>query len=338
MLEINRIRNFINEEAYGEYINAEYDRLYANDIFLNDKIDAITGKGFSNGKLFLNVNDLTKLFLRKWSNYEVSGSNLVLNLEQSLDFAALTNIFLPNNIQINSVSQIQNKHVLILITNTGILQAQVVDSIFLPAASHSYDNNISLLQDFYSTTPAVFDATKNGYYVNSKRVIATARISATSEVEFFYELGNGHRFKDVEHLATGQKFTETRWKHEHPACYVPDGSTITNMNLEAPELFRILGTNILPDWTDRFARNISPNSIRSLRDTQEDAFQGFSMTSSDAPNALNTSGGFAFGFTTAYGSGSNIMNIFNDSGFGVPRIADETRPKNYSVSTQIVRG
>ena len=119
-------------------------------------------------------------------------------------------------------------------------------------------------------------------------------MNASNQIEFVYELGLAHRFMDTQHLAVGQKFTELRWKREHPSCYVPDGSTITNMNLEAPELFRILGTNILPDWTDRFARNISPNSTRSLRDTQEDAIQGFGLSSA-TESTLVTGSGFMSG-------------------------------------------
>jgi hypothetical protein len=119
------------------------------------------------------------------------------------------------------------------------------------------------------------------------------------------------------------------------------------MSTEAPVLYRILSTNVLPNWNNRFGRNIITSSGRNIRDLQEDAFQGHWHSIVHNPLIHHT-----FSNTTwAYGNyGSSYIqevgNTFNnfvvgahsDGVNGVPRTADETRPKNFALMYQIVRG
>jgi hypothetical protein len=288
------------------------------------------------------------LRLERNSIVKVNKKMIVTDSLLTIDFNLTTNVFSSDGVTpIASNSETQNKHLYVLLTDSGQLQAMIIPDSEMAGSSHSYVSNPKLLIDYYSNTPQIFSIQKNGYYKNNKRVIATIRLNSSNEIEFFYCLGNGHRFKDVENIPIGNIFTETRWKREHPSCYIPDGSTVTNMSTEAPVLFRILSTNILPNWNDRFGRNIITSSGRNIRDTQEDAFQGHYHSIVHNPLINHNYGVQVWGYGNygshyLQGAGNSINNFVtnavNDGVNGVPRIANETRPKNFALMYQIVRG
>jgi hypothetical protein len=332
--------------ADGNLFEAEFNRVYGNFDDLNTREMALRNiqRGLVQGRMEVQNATPTILRLRRNNVYEVDGNFIKLNGNLTLDFSSLTNIFRSDGTTpITATSETQNKHLYVLITNNGSLHAMVIPDSEMSGSVHTYLANPKLLQDFYSDSPVIFDLTKNGYYKNSKRIIGTIRLNSSNQIEFFYELGFGNRFLDVQNISIGNIFTETRWKREHPSCYVPDGSTVTNMATEAPVLHRILGGNVLPDWRDRFGRNIDLNGARAIRDLQEDAFQGHRMSplspqtqfyGAGGVDNISTPIGGAYGFGTIYATGGPISDGTN----GTPRIANETRGKNYARSEQIVRG
>lgn len=306
-------------------------------------------RGIINGRIICREN--TRIAIPQFNVYEVNGKHLQIRTPLILDFSTLSNIFRSDGNPIASILEIQNKHLYVMLSENESLSAQIISNSELLIGSHSYNDNAALIKDYYSSTPSAWVIDKNGFYKSDRRIIAVIRIGVSSTVEFWYDLGYGHRFADVQNLAVGQRYTETRWKREHPNCYHPDGSAVLNMSSEAPELFRILGSNLLPDWMNRFSRNIDINGSRNIRDTEEDAFQAWQA-------------GVRFGLTDYYGSGvydnaslggqiqSHSLYIqfsdlsqadfpitaMNDGIHGTPRTADETRPKNYGVLDQIVKG
>jgi hypothetical protein len=300
-------------------------------------------KGFQMGILQVGSSN-TILRLPRGNIYEVKNKYIQIPSSIDLDFSALVNIFrVDGTTQIAASSEIQNKHMYLLLSDTGVLSAMIIPNADLPGSSHSYAVNPSLCKDFYSGSPTIWNPDENGFYKGNKRIIATLRIGSSNQIEFFYELGFGNRFLDVQNISIGNIFTETRWKREHPSCYVPDGSTVTNMATEAPVLHRILGGNILPDWRDRFGRNIDLNGARAIRDLQEDAFQGHRMSPLSPQTQFYGVGGEQ-NFSSPTGGGGPWASMYSTGGpisdgtNGTPRIANETRGKNYARSEQIVRG
>lgn len=59
-------------------------------------------------------------------------------------------------------------------------------------------------------------------------------------------------------------------------------------------------------------------------------FQGFRMTSSIASSALNADGGLNSG-PGSYGAGANIIDIYQDNGYGTPRTGQKTQPDSQNV-------
>jgi len=320
--------------------------------FLSERLEEfqnnITILGYCNPIISVYQGSQKVLRLERNSVVKVNNKMIITNSLLTIDFNLTTHIFSSDGTNpIASNAETQNKHLYILLTELGQLQAMIIPDIEMAGSSHSYLSNPKLLTDYYSNTPQIFSIQKNGYYKNNKRIIATIRLNASNEIEFFYSLGNGHRFKDVENIQIGNIFTETRWKREHPACYIPDGSTVTNMSTEAPVLFRILSTNILPDWDDRFGRNIILSSGRNIRDIQEDAFQGHFHSIVHNPLINHAFGSTIWGYGNygshyLQGAGNNlnnyVINPYSDGLNGTPRTAGETRPKNFALMYQIVRG
>ncbi len=122
------------------------------------------------------------------------------------------------------------------------------------------------------------------------------------------------------------------------------------MSSEAPVLHRILGTNVLPNWSDRFGRNITPASSRALRDLQSDVFQGHWhivynwIYSEPFATNVNTAGSNYRGVTTDgtilgfHGFPYFAKDVIFDGVNDTPRIDNETRPMNFALMYQIVRG
>lgn len=329
--------------ADGDLFNSEFLRSYENhNEHYNFAVAQLNiQKGLVIGRLENYNASPTILRIRRNNVYEVSGNILKLNSELTIGFSSLTNIFrVDGTTPITATSETQNKHLYVLLTPDGSLHAMIVPDSEMAGSSHSYLSNPRLLQDFYSASPTVFDPAKNGYYKGTKRIIGTIRLNASNQIEFWYALGHGQRFMDTQDIAIGNKFVETRWKREHPSCYVPDGSTVAAMATEAPVLHRILGSTTLPSWMDRFPRNIDNIAVgvgRSIRDIQEDALQGFLMRINNVTTDAATSGG-ATGFWRQISGSRDTSSIITDGVNGTPRIASETRGKNFAESIQIVRG
>lgn len=313
--------------------------------------------GFVRGRLSVLNASPTIVRVPAYNAYDVSSIMLMANTEKTLDFSGLTNIFRTDGVtQITNVSETQNKQLYLLLTSTGTLQAMIIPNTDI--ANHNYGTNPKLLDAYYTGSPAIWDAAKNGYYRNSKRIIATLRLDTSNEIEFFYELDAGQRFQDVSNIAVGNLYTEARWKRCHPNCYTLDGSTIASMSTESPLLYRLLGgSNVLPDFNNRFARNIDLAGGRSMYGTQEDAFQAFqvgakadltgardywlaamvrdyTVNAAANPQPNET-------FTQFLRSGQGAANgavPMDDGTNGEPRTGIETRPKNFATSIQIVRG
>jgi hypothetical protein len=331
-----------NTPADGDLIQAEIQRVYENSNDLNGREIALRAiqKGLTRGRMEVYNDSPTILRLRRNNVYEVNQNFINLNGELTIDFSSLTNIFRNDGTTpITATSETQNKHLYVLLTEVGNPHAMIIPDSEMSGSSHVYLSNPKLLADFYTGSPVIFDPAKNGYYKSSKRVIGTIRLNASNQIEFFYELGFGHRFMDVQNLPIGGTYTETRWKREHPNCYVPDGSTVSAMSTESPVLHRILGGNVLPDWRNRFPRSVDIAGARNMRDTQEDAFQGHRFARQSDSTPLRTdnfvSGGGSSGVRTDTGT---PMIISSDGTNGTPRIANETRSANFAVSMQIVRG
>lgn len=285
-------------------------------------------KGLIQGRLEYKSNNTT-IYVPKWNLYDVKGKFIQLSSALFLDFSLTSNIFRADGNPISSIVEIQNKHLYLLLSDTASLSAQIIDDSEMSIGSHSYLDNVKLCEDYYKPSPLIFNPSENGFYKSSKRIIAVLRISSANSVEFWYELGFGHRFLDVSTIPVGQGFSELRWKREHPNCYIPNGDTITTMATDAPELFRIYGSNILPNWSNRFARNIDLSSDREIRDLQEDALQEFYASG----NTLTSGSGIASG-SGSYNAGGGVSIYAYD---GSMRFANETRPVNYSFLRQIVR-
>jgi hypothetical protein len=289
-------------------------------------------KGLIKGKIqYLSSNNI--LYLPKWNLYEVKGKFLQLRNTISLNFSLLPNIFREDGNPIASIVEIQNKHLYLLLSYDYKLTARIIPNSELQIGDHSYLDNSKLSEDFYNPSFA-WSTSENGFYKNNSRIIAVLRVNASNAIDFFYELGFGNRFQDVETISIGNLYTETRYKREHPACYVADGSTITNMNIVAPELLRVYASNVLPNWINRFERNIDLLGSRDLRDTQGFAMQGFKI---DLNNVLT--GGFGYSSLVAgsYVDIGKSGSPLDDGIHGTPQIDSEVRPVNYSISKQIVR-
>ncbi|MBK8397419.1 MAG: hypothetical protein IPL26_19570 [Leptospiraceae bacterium] len=271
--------------------------------------------------------------------YEVDGNVIRLNGDLSLNFSSLTNIFRNDGITpIAATSETQNKQMYIKMTTTGSLHAMIIPDSEMEGSSHVYANNPELCKDYYAASPVIWTPAKNGYYKNGKRLIGVCRLDGSNNIQYLYELGIGHRFLDVQHIPIGGKFTEWRWKREHPACYVPDGSVIATLATDAPDLHRILGSTTLPDWRDRFGRNIDLAGARSIRDTQEDAFQGHwhELATYISDNVRGGGSNSLFFFNNT--ENNKVRNAITDTVNGTPRTASETRPRNFAELVQIVRG
>jgi len=315
--------------------------------FLSERLEEFQNSnislGYCNPIISVYQSSTKVLRLERNSTVKVNKKMIATDSLLTIDFNSTTNIFKDDGVTpITSITETQGKHLYVLLTESGQLHAMIIPNSEMAGSSHSYLSNPRLLIDYYSNTPQIFSIQKNGYYKNNKRIIATIRIDNSNNIEFFYCLGNGHRFKDVENISIGNIFTETRWKREHPSCYIPDGSTVTNMSTEAPVLHRILSTNVLPNWNDRFGRNIVTSSGRSIRGTQEDAFQLHSHVflhyqyTSVIPNKVP---GNPLILIHSYNvRDPNIIGEPIPDLFGAPRYDNETRPKNFALMYQIVRG
>ncbi|MCB1176508.1 MAG: hypothetical protein KDK36_02910 [Leptospiraceae bacterium] len=336
--------------ADGDLFEAEFNRAYGNTDDLNTREiqHREFQKGSVKGRMWVDPSSAWLLKAPKNNVYEVDGNLIRLSGALQLDFTALTNIYRNDGTTaIAATSETQNKHLYVLMTTTGSLHAMIVPDSEMEGSSHVYDNNTKLLEDYYNVSPSIWDSSKNGYYKNGKRIIGVLRLDGSNHIEFQYELGHGHRYMDHENISVGSPFEEIRWKREHPGCYIPDGSTITNMATESPYLYRLLGgSNVLPDWRDRFPRQIDIAGGRTIRDTQEDAFQGFNMEISRLDNSsthilpATTAGASANGVYTGSSAPERFIasGYFTDGANGTPRVDNETRSKNYSVLKQIVRG
>lgn len=302
--------------------------------------------GFVLGRL--NYYNATPTIIRvpKWNLYEVGKKMVRIESELTLDFSTTSNIYKNDGTTpIVGTSETQSKHLYLRLSDTGSLDAMIIPDLDLDLGSHTYLANPKLVKDALSASPAIFDISKNGYYKNSKRIIATLMLNASNQIEFVYELGFGHRYMDIERYGVSEVYKETRWLREHPNCLVADGSTLTNMSTEYPQLYKYLGTNILPNWIDRVPRGIAIGGSRAIRDTQEDAFQGFSIEIFDANNSggVYNAGGGAANQSLTYAYEANLTkllrgNVISDGTNGTPRTSNETRMKNFAVSIQLVRG
>lgn len=278
-----------------------------------------------------------------FNTYEVSGNLIKVSSEKTLNFATITNIYRTDGItQISTTAETQSKHLYILIDTSGNISAQIIPDGEMDTGDHSYLGNPDLIKDALSASPLIYDNTKNGYYKNSKRIIATIRLNSSNQVEFVYELGSGYKFLDTERLSIGSNFTEWRFKREHPSCFACDGSTIVNMSTDFQYLYKILGTNVLPNTVDRVARSIDLASGRTLRDTEEDAIQGHWHNFSSNPVGFTSgSGNSADNENGGSGGGSlndRVKGLISDGVNGTPRTANETRMKNFSLIIQITKG
>ena len=296
-------------------------------------------KGYIKGR-FSVTNAFPKILtIRKNNIYEVNGNIIRVSTPKNIDFNAITATFRSDGTTpIVANTETQNKHLYLSMNTAGDLTAQIIPDIEMEASNHGYAYNPELIKDFYAASPTNWDSDKNGYYKNSKRIIGFCRLDGSNNIEFYYELGFGHRFMDVETLPVAGKFIELRWKREHPACYYPDGSTIAALATEAPELHGILGSTTLPDWRDRFGRNIDLAGGRAIRDLQDDAFQGHHHQIRTYPLSL-TGGAQQSPYPTGTMADLDIIgNPSTDGVNGTPRTASETRPMNYAELVQIVRG
>lgn len=290
------------------------------------------------GRLYVLAASSTVIRIPVNNVYDVSGEIVAVSLEKTLDFSGLTNIFRTDGTtQITNVSETQNKHLYLLLTSTGTLQAMIIPNTDI--ANHNYLTNPLLLEAYYTGTPAIWDSAKNGYYRNSKRIIATMRLDGSNNIQFFYELGTGYRFQDVLNFAVGNLYSELRWQRCNPNCYLLDGSTIASMSTESPLLYFLLGTNVLPNFTDRFLRNIDIAGARALRDLQTDQMQGFDIYL-EGYAAVGSQDRVATGSNAGGAVNTNVSHtkIISNGVDGTPRFGSETRPLNFAASLQIVRG
>ncbi len=325
-----------NDNAFvrGDQFRLNNQRAWSNFDFLEAYLN-YTMTGLIRGRLSQLAASPKVIRVPVGNAYDVNSILQVVSTAKTLDFDGLTNIFRTDGTtQITNVSETQNKHLYLLLTDTGTLQAQIIPNSDI--ADHDYLTNPKFLESYYTGEPTIWNAAKNGYYINSKRIIANLRLDSSNVIEFFYELGMGYRFQDVFYIAIGNLYTENRWLRANPNCYALDGSTITDMATEAPDLYRLLGTNVLPNYLDRFLRNIDLEGARTIRDLQADAVQDH------AHNNQHPTYGFIEDATpptlslmlTAQNAGANEEVTDMRTG----NIADETRPKNVGVSIQIVRG
>lgn len=298
--------------------------------------------GFVFGRL--NYYNATPTIIRvpKWNLYEVGKKMVRVESELTLDFSTTSNIYKNDGTTpIVGTSETQSKHLYLRLSDTGSLDAMIIPDLDLDLGSHTYLANPKLVKDALSASPAIFDTSKNGYYKNGKRVIATLMLNASNQIQFVYELGFGHRFMDLERYGVSEPFYETRWLREHPGCFVADGSTLTSMSTDYPQLYKYLGTNVLPNWVDRVPRGIAIGGSRAIRDTQEDAFQGHHHQNyADYPAATNYSSNI---LSTSSGGNPELRDYSvrtpsSDGVNGTPRTASETRMKNFAVVIQLVRG
>lgn len=113
-----------------------------------------------------------------------------------------------------------------------------------------------------------------------------------------------------------------------PAGYLKcDGSAFDP--LVYPDLYTYLGTDVLPDFTDRVKRMSGPLA-GAVGTTQEDAFQGFTFDGLVIkPGSGIGDGGSPKGSTALVGA------PISDGVNGTPRTATETRVKSYIVITCI---
>lgn len=325
--------------ADGEEFQQEFQRIYRNLDALKTALNQTVLPGYATGRMNTDAST-NSVIIPKLNVYDVGGKLVLADVEKSLNLSALTNIYRNDGTtSIISSAEIQNKHLYVMLDDTGAVSAMIIPDAELDAGTHSYTSNPDLVKDALKSSPGIFDSAKNGFYKGLKRIIATLRLNASNQIQFLYELGFGRKYMDMQSLKIGQIFTEDRWKREHPGCFLAEGDTISAMNTDFAELYRFLGnSNVLPDYKGRVPRSIALADSRSIRDTQEDAFQGFHMTSSLSPFALYSASGVVNG-PGNYNAQSNIMDtIISDGVNGTPRIADETRMKNFAVMMQIVKG
>lgn len=325
-----------NDNAFvrGDQFRLNNSRAWSNFDFLEAYLN-YTMTGLIKGRLYMLAASPTIIRIPVGNMYDVNSVLQYVSVEKTLDFSGLTNIYRTDGTtQITNVSETQEKHLYLLVNDSGTLQAMIVPDSDI--VDHDYTTNPKFLEAYYTGTPSIWYQSLNGYYRNSKRIIACLRLDASNEIEFFYELDSGYRFQDVGCIAIGNYYTEARWKRAQPNCYLLDGSTITDMETEAPLLYALLGSNVLPNFNDRFLRNIDIEGARAMRDLQADALQGFGTNNI----LLNSSSG---SIVINYASGGNPIygnTSFGpvETSYGAVREADETRPKNFAASIQIVRG
>jgi len=280
---------------------------------------------------------------------EVDGNYVSVDTAKTNDLTTTTDIFNAVGVVIASVTEIQDKHCYVMLDSSGNMKLMIIPDAEMEGSSNVTANNPELYKDYYSGSPINWDSTKKGYYktISSTlyRLIGHVFVNGSNQVEYFYELGNRYKYKDLESHNVGGLFTEFRFLREHPGCFIGDGSTITNMATDYPVLFDRFGSNVLPDMDGRVGRNIEIGGSRVIRDTQEDAFQGHrhnfigsggggsgspaTPNSADANSATN----IQYNNPTGYGVKEAIIG-----GYGAIRNDTETRMKNYAQSVQIVKG
>lgn len=342
-----------NDNAFvrGDQFRANNQRIWANNDFLAQFLN-YTMFGIAKGRLSVVASSPTVITLPVNNAYDVNSILQFVSSPESLDFRELTNIYRTDGVtEITNVSETQNKHLYLQLADDGTLSAMIIPNTDI--ANHNYGTNPKLLEAYYTGTPAIWFPLKNGYYRNSKRIIATLRLDVNNEIEFFYELDQGQRFQDVLGIAIGNTYKENRWTRCHPNCYLLDGSTITDMETESPLLYKILGSNVLPDFRDRFERNIDL-ATRSVRDLQTEMLRKHwhefihslddgNKSTDDPTDLLGLNAGNVYG---TWSDDNNPNPVPNTAIIGDPTDAgilpvitgNETRPANFAVSIQVVRG
>lgn len=321
----------------GLEFEQEFERIYRNLETLKTALNQTVLPGYVLGRVNTDASN-NSVIIPKLNVYDVGGKLVPAGTDKSLNLSALTNIYRNDGTTlIVSSAEIQNKHLYIMLDDLGVLSAMIIPDAELDSGTHTYASNPDLVKDSFKASPGIFSSAKNGYYKGTKRIIATLRLNSSNQIQFLYELGFGRKYMDLQNVKVGQIFTEDRWKREHPGCFLAEGDTISAMNTDFPELYKFLNnSNILPDYRGRVPRSISMADLRSIRDTQEDAFQGF-KTQLDA-NVLESGMGGSGGGIGSSGSSQTTGSVISDGVNGTPRISDETRMKNFAVMIQIVKG
>lgn len=288
--------------------------------------------------------------------YRIDSSNIII-LANSI-FEVNSNIYrLNNDILINISPLPVNSYLYILANNLGNISTIQIPFSQMDGGTYGY-HDLPLLYTDYITNGPLWNSTKNGYYYSSNERIIGFFMKGASDVLFYYFLSSGHNFEGFDTMRVGDIYIETKWKRRHPQCYLANGSIISNMSTHSPTLFRILGGNRLPDWNDKFMRSVDVFGTRELLKTvnsninyeqynnighlQVDTFQGHLHYLGNAfyNYQANTNINLTIpndGFITMTYSGYTFVPI-SDGVNGEPRTSNETRPRNFAVSIQIVRG